>query len=74
MKASELRELSTQELHDKLETLRRENYNLRYRSVVESIEDNSIFKKNRKDIARILTILNERRKMREQEKKEEKRK
>ena len=59
MKVSELRELSTEELNNRLETLRRENYNLRFRAVVESIEDNSIFQKNRREIARILTVINE---------------
>ena len=59
MKVSELRELSVEELNNRLETLRRENYNLRFRAVVESIEDNSIFKKNRKEIALILNVINE---------------
>ena len=59
MNVSELRELSAEELNNRLETLRRENYNLRFRAVVESIEDNSIFEKNRKEIAQILTVINE---------------
>ena len=59
MKASELRELTVEELNNKLETLNRENYNLHFKGVVESVEDNSIFKKNRREIARIKTLLNE---------------
>jgi large subunit ribosomal protein L29 len=59
VKAAELRELSQEELYNRLETLRRENYNLRFRGVVEQIEDNSIFHKNRREIASILTIINE---------------
>ena len=59
MNVSELREISAEELNNRLETLRRENYNLRFRAVVESIEDNSIFEKNRKEIAQILTVINE---------------
>jgi len=59
VETSQLRELSLEELNNRLESLRRENYNLRFRAVVESIEDNSIFQKNRKEIARILTIINE---------------
>ena len=67
MKASELRELSAEELENRMETLRREIYNLRFRRVVESIEDNSIFKKNRKEIARIKTILRQMRAETEEE-------
>jgi large subunit ribosomal protein L29 len=59
VKSAELRELSQEDLQNRLETLRRENYNLRFRGVVEQIEDNSIFHKNRREIARILTIIHE---------------
>lgn len=59
MQISELKEFSAEELRNRVETMRRENYNLRFKGIVESIEDNSIFKKNRKEIARIKTILGE---------------
>ena len=55
-----MRDLSVEELNNRLESLKRENFNLRFRGVVESIEDNSIFAKNRKEIARIKTVINER--------------
>lgn len=60
MEISEMRDLSVEELNNRLESLKRENFNLRFRGVVESIEDNSIFAKNRKEIARIKTVINER--------------
>ena len=56
MKTSELRELTVEELENRLETLRREIYNLKFKGVVEQIEDNSIFKKNRREIACIQTL------------------
>jgi large subunit ribosomal protein L29 len=59
VKAAELREMSVEELINREETLRREIYNLKFRGVVESIEDNSVFRKNRREIARIQTIVNE---------------
>lgn len=60
MKTAELRELSAEELNNRIDTLKRENYNLNFKSVVEQVEDNSIFRKNRREIACVKTILNER--------------
>ena len=60
MKAAELRELSVEELNNRIETLKRENYNLNFKGVVEQVEDNSIFRKNRREVACIKTLLNER--------------
>lgn len=67
MNSAELRELTDEELRNRLETLRRENYNLTFKGVVETIEDNSIFKKNRREVARIKTVLNERARSRKEE-------
>ncbi|MFH1706452.1 MAG: 50S ribosomal protein L29 [Planctomycetota bacterium] len=60
MKADELREMTPEELNNRIETLRREIYNLEFKSVVEQIDNNSIFRKNRREIARIRTIVKER--------------
>lgn len=57
MKASELRELSTTELEQKLGELREERFRLRFRSATESIENPIRFRTIRRDIARILTTL-----------------
>jgi large subunit ribosomal protein L29 len=55
----ELRELSVEELDNRVETLRREIYNLKFKGVVEQIEDNSIFTKNRREIAQAKTVMAE---------------
>jgi len=57
MNASELRELSTDELEKKLAELKAERFNLGFRSATESIENPMQFRTLRRDIARILTAL-----------------
>jgi large subunit ribosomal protein L29 len=57
MKASELRDLSTTELEQKLAELREERFRLRFRSATESIENPIRFRTIRRDIARVLTTL-----------------
>ncbi len=57
MKASELRDLSTAELEQKLVELREERFRLRFRSATESIESPIRFRTIRRDIARVLTTL-----------------
>ena len=60
MKIEELRSMKSVELHDELERLRRHLFDLRAQSVTEKLEDPTQIVKTRKDIARLLTILNER--------------
>jgi large subunit ribosomal protein L29 len=60
MKANELKELKDEELTAKLEELRAERFNLRFRSATESIENPMRFRSIRRDIARIQTVLRER--------------
>jgi large subunit ribosomal protein L29 len=57
MKASELKDLSTTELEQKLSELREERFRLRFRSATESIENPIRFRTIRRDIARVLTTL-----------------
>ena len=57
MKASEMKELKDEELSAKLEELRAERFNLRFRSATESIENPLRFRAIRRDIARIKTAL-----------------
>ena len=59
MKANELKELKDEELTAKLEELRAERFNLRFRSATESIESPMRFRSIRRDIARLQTILRE---------------
>ena len=60
MKANDLTELKDEELTAKLEELRAERFNLRFRSATESIENPMRFRTIRRDIARIQTVLRER--------------
>ena len=58
---SDLRELSVEQLETKLAELREERFKLRFRSATESIENPMQFRILRRDTARILTILGEKR-------------
>ncbi len=60
MNATELRELSPDELKGKLAELREERFRLRFRSASEAIDNPMRFRTLRRDIARILTVLRER--------------
>ena len=60
MKISEIREHSTEELHNLLEELRRRLFDIRAQRVTEKLEDPTQLTKTRRDIARVLTILSER--------------
>ncbi len=59
-KASDLRQLKTDELEQKLTVLTEERFRLRFRSGTEAIENPLQFRTIRRDIARIRTILRER--------------
>lgn len=60
MKIAEIREQKTEELHSELDRLRRHAFELRSQAVTEKLQDSSQLSKARKDVARILTVLNER--------------
>ena len=60
-KASDLRELSLEELEQKLTEAREEDFRLRFRSATEAIDNPMRFRSIRRDIARILTTLREKR-------------
>ena len=59
MKTNELREMSQENLESKLAELTEERFRLRFRSATESIENPKRFRANRRQIARIKTILRE---------------
>ncbi len=61
MKASELRESSVAELNDELVKLRKEQFNLRMQDATGQLTTSDQFRKVRRNIARIKTILNEKR-------------
>lgn len=61
MKAEELREATDEELQEKEEELRRELFNLRFQLATAQIENPMRVRVVKKDIARIKTIMRERR-------------
>lgn len=60
MKILEIREMKTDELHAELDRVRRHLFDLRSQAVTEKLEDPTQLTKTRRDIARVLTALNER--------------
>jgi large subunit ribosomal protein L29 len=59
MKASELRELSHEELDQRLRDLKEEYFNLRTEKALGRLGQPHRFRPLKQDIARVLTILNE---------------
>jgi len=59
MKASELRELTVEELRDELHRLKEELFQLRLDKARGSLGQPHRFKQVRRDIARVLTVLRE---------------
>jgi len=57
LKASDLAQLSVEELEAKLAELSEEQFRLRFRTATEAIENPIQFRTRRRDIARIKTIL-----------------
>ncbi|MGE5143580.1 MAG: 50S ribosomal protein L29 [Acidobacteriota bacterium] len=57
----DLRQMKTEELEQKLAVLREERFRLRFRTGTEAIANPLQFRTIRRDIARIATILHERR-------------
>ena len=60
MKISEVRDLSTQELNEKLYSLREQLFELRRKKAVGALEHGEEVARVRKDIARVLMVLRER--------------
>lgn len=55
MKAAEIRELSAEDLNDKLKDARAELFNLRFQMATSQLDNTARVKQVKKDIARILT-------------------
>jgi large subunit ribosomal protein L29 len=60
MKPGEVRDLTTDELKDKLLQLKKEQFNLRFQKASGQLEKTARVREVRKDIARIKTVLGER--------------
>ena len=59
MKASEIRELSVEELEKKLADLKKELFNLRFQHAINQLDNPHKIDDVKKDIARVMTILHE---------------
>lgn len=60
MKAAELRKKSDHELRETAEKLRSDLYDVRFRREVDQVADLNVLKRTRRDLARVLTVLSER--------------
>ncbi|MDU7430941.1 MAG: 50S ribosomal protein L29 [Cutibacterium avidum] len=60
LSAAELRQLSGEELRNKVRELKEELFGLRFQSVTGQLENTARLREVRKDIARVYTVLQER--------------
>ncbi len=70
MKTKEFREMTTEELQNKLKDLRSEHFNLRFSHATGQLSNPMMLNNVKKDIARVLTLLRERELKAEQAKKD----
>ena len=61
MKVAEVRELGIEELERRVAETRRELFNLRFQHATGQLENTGQLKEVRKNIARLLTVLNQKR-------------
>jgi large subunit ribosomal protein L29 len=59
MKASEIRDLNADEIHQKVSDLKEELFNLRFQHEIGQLENPQRMKQTKRDIARLKTILRE---------------
>ena len=59
MKAQDFRDMSPDELEDKLEELQRHLFDLRSQAVTETLENSKIVTNVKRDIARLKTVMRE---------------
>ena len=59
MKATELKELTVEELNGKLVALKEELFNLRFQHAINQLENPHKIVEVKKDIARVMTVLNQ---------------
>jgi len=60
MKPQDIRELTDEEIQERLSELKEEQFRLRFRSTTMELENPKLINQIRRDIARIMTILRER--------------
>ncbi len=56
MQANEIRELSLEEIDEELERTQEELFNLRFRASYEELENPSLIRELRRNVARLMTI------------------
>ena len=59
MKAEKLREMTAEELENKLAELKKELFNLRFQHAINQLENPHKMTEVKHDIARVMTVLNE---------------
>ncbi len=59
MKIQDIRDLSTQELEDKIKDLKEELFNLRFQNATNQLDNTTRIAGVKKDIARVKTVLKE---------------
>jgi large subunit ribosomal protein L29 len=60
MKATEIRDLTPEEITQKIDELKQELFNLRFQQATGNLENTAALKETRKTIARLKTVMNER--------------
>lgn len=60
MKAEDIRDMTDDEIRERIEELKEEQFRLRFRSATMQLENPMLFQTVRRDIARLKTILHER--------------
>ena len=59
MKASEIREMTAEQLNEKLGELKEELFNLRFQHAINQLDNPHKIVDVKRDIARVMTVLNE---------------
>lgn len=60
MKAAEIREMTDDEIRQRIDEIREELFRLRFRSATQALENTALIRTLRRDLARLLTIVGER--------------
>ena len=59
MKVREIREMTSEQLNNKLKELKEELFNLRFQLAINQLENTNRIGEVKKDIARVMTVLND---------------
>ena len=60
MNATEIRDMTDDEIRDRIEQLQEERFRLRFRSATQQLENPMLLRNLRRDISRLKTVLRER--------------